>query len=73
VWLVLFFVFLAVLSSAALVTLSWFALSRGPVLTSTGVLVLRVTGDLDEIPVGLVDQIFQERPTVLAAVAAFLL
>ncbi len=68
VWLVLFFVFLAVLSSAALVALSWFALSRGPLLTSKGVLVVRVTGDLDEIPVNVLDQVFQERPTVRSLV-----
>jgi protease IV len=64
VWIVLFLIFLAVVSSAALVALSWMALARGPMLPSSGVLDVRVTGDLDEIPVSMVDQLFQERPTM---------
>lgn len=70
VWLVLFFIFLAVVTSAALVALSWFAMSRGPVLTSSGVLVVRLAGDLDEIPVSLFDQVFNERPTLRSLVEA---
>src|SRR5690606_6198362 len=66
----LFLLFLAVVSSAALVTLSWFALSRGPAIASKGVLVLRLGGDLDEIPVTVLDQVFQERPTVRSLVDA---
>lgn len=68
VWLVVFLLFLAVISSAALVTLSWFALSRGPAIASKGVLVLRLGGDLDEIPVTVLDQVFQERPTMRSLV-----
>ena len=64
VWLVLFLIFLAVITSGALVALSLFALSRGPALPKSGVLVLRVSGDFDEIPVTVLDQIFQERPTM---------
>lgn len=64
VWIVLFLIFLAVVSSAALVALSWMALARGPMLPSSGVLDVRVTGDLDEIPVSMIDQLFQERPTM---------
>lgn len=70
VWLVVFLLFLAVISSAALVTLSWFALSRGPAVPSEGVLVLRLGGDLDEIPVTVLDQVFQERPTMRSLVDA---
>lgn len=68
VWLVVFLIFLAVTASAALVMLSWVAFSRGPAIASKGVLVLRLTGDLDEIPVSVLDQIFQERPTVRSLV-----
>lgn len=60
--------FVAVVSSAALMALFWFVVSRGPSIPASGVLVLRVAGDLDEIPVSVIDQIFQERPTVRSLV-----
>lgn len=70
VWIVVFLLFVAITASAALVALSWFAFARGPAMASRGVLVVRISGDLDEIPVSLVDQVFQERPTVRSLVEA---
>jgi protease-4 len=70
VWIVFFLLFVAVAVSASFVALSWFLFSRGPSLASKGVLVVRVAGDLDEIPVTLVDQIFQEKATLRAVVDA---
>ena len=64
----MFLLLVAVVSSAALMAFFWFAVSRGPAITSSGVLVLRVTGDLDEIPVSVIDQVFQERPTMRSLV-----
>lgn len=66
----MFLLFVAVAASASFVALSWFAFSRGPALASKGVLVVRLTGDLEEIPVSLVDQVFRETPTVRSLVDA---
>ena len=69
VGMVLALVGLAVVTSAAGVTLLYLFVARGPAVASSSALMLRVRGDLAEVgPSGIVSQFLVERPTVRSIV-----
>jgi protease-4 len=71
VWLVIILIFIAVLVSAAGLIATAFLIGRGPQVASNSALVLRVSGDLQEVePGGLVGSFFEPPPTVRSVVDA---
>jgi protease-4 len=71
IWLVLIFIVLAVMVSAAGLIATAMFVRRAPHVASNSALVLRVSGDLREVePGGLVGSFFQPPPTVRSVVEA---
>jgi protease-4 len=71
VWLVLIFIFLAVLVSAAGLVLMYSAVGREPQIAGNSTLVLRIDGDLPEMDSASVfGQLFESPPTVRSIVDA---
>ena len=69
VWLVLTLIFVAVMVSAAGLILTALVVGRGPQVTGNSVLLLRVSGDLQEIePGGVIGQFLEAPPTVRSVV-----
>ena len=71
IWLVITFIVIAVMVSAAGLVLAAFAVGSGPQVSSNSALVVRVSGDLGEVePGGLVGSLFEPPPTVRSVVDA---
>jgi protease-4 len=71
IWLVITFIVIAVMVSAAGLVLAAFAVGGGPQVSSNSALVVRVSGDLGEVePGGLVGSLFEPPPTVRGVVDA---
>ena len=71
IWLVITFIVIAVMVSAAGLIVAAFVVGTGPQGSSNSALVLRVSGDLREIePGGLVGSLFEPPPTVRTVVEA---
>jgi protease-4 len=69
VWLVLALVSVAVVISAAGLVMTALLVGRGPQVAGNSVLLLRVSGDLQEIePGGVIGQLLQQPPTVRSVV-----
>jgi protease-4 len=71
IWLVITFIVIAVMVSAAGLIVAAFVVGTGPQVSSNSALVLRVSGDLREVePGGLVGSLFEPPPTVRTVVEA---
>ena len=65
VWLVLALIFIAVMVSAAGLIFTSLLIGRGPQVAGNSVLLLKVSGDLQEVePGGVIGQLLQAPPTV---------
>jgi protease IV len=65
VWLVVTLIFVAVLISAAGLVFTALLVGRGPQVTGNSVLLMRISGDLQEIePGGVIGQFLESTPTV---------